>query len=364
MEIINLLVLLNSVKSIHTLSYAESTFGTIDYLNIISKDEMFIKKIDLGVMFIKQQNLEQFKVIDGFGRLLSLSLLLHAVCECYKKTSQKNDKAIENIRTKYLLNGNTTKLKFSPENQKIYDKIIFGERLSGREKETPMFQILHNFWLKIKEEKLQAAKIFESLSKIYVSLVDVENFNERDLYYSLNKNNRLLNQKLLIENFITEVGVTNSWSTFKKVLKNNKISSGDFFKDFFITKLNSREYNPDNLYEIFINYYNTMIQYIPKDEFIDKIKHIAELYSDIININFDNENIKRLMIKIKMHNGDDTYAYLLNIYEDYSANLISETTFLEILSTIDEYLVNRLKTPNNVDFNELITYLNTFIVCK
>ena len=65
-----------------------------------------------------------------------------------------------------------------------------------------------------------------------------------------------------------------------------------------------------------------------------------------------------------MHNGEDTYAYLLNIYEDYKENNLSESTFLEILFTIDDYLKNRVKTPNNVGFNELIQYLNAFITCK
>ena len=364
MESINLLVLLNKVKTVHTLNFAESAFGSVDFLDIISNDEMFIQKIDLGVMYIKHQTLDQIKVIDGIGRLLSLSLLLHAICECYKKTSQKNDKAIENIRTKYLLDGESTKLRFSPDVQKIYDKIIFGERMSGKEKSSPLFQILHSYWLKIKENKLQAAKIFESLSKLFVSVFDVENLNDRDLYYSLNKHNRRLNQRLLIDNFMEESGVLTNWNLFKKILKNNKINFEDFFRDFFITKFNYGKYDSDNLYDILTNYYKTMTHYIKKDEFINKMKHSAELYSNLININFENEKIKRLMIKIKMHNGDDTYAYLLNIYEDYTANLISETTFLEILSTIDEYLVNRLKTPNNVGFNELITYLNTFIVCK
>ena len=65
-----------------------------------------------------------------------------------------------------------------------------------------------------------------------------------------------------------------------------------------------------------------------------------------------------------MHNGEDTYAYILSIYEDYVDNIISKATLLEILTTVDEYLKNRIKTPNNVGFNELIKYLNTFITCK
>ena len=70
------------------------------------------------------------------------------------------------------------------------------------------------------------------------------------------------------------------------------------------------------------------------------------------------------MINIKRHEGEDTYAYILSIYEDYTANNISETIFIEILHTIDEYLKRRQTSGQNIDFNELINYLNAFITCK
>ena len=107
-----------------------------------------------------------------------------------------------------------------------------------------------------------------------------------------------------------------------------------------------------------------MLQYIPEDILISKIIHSACNYRDLLNVNINNENIRKALIQVKMHGGEDTFAYLLNIYEDYLDNNLSESTFLEILSTIDEYLIKRLKTPNNVSFNELIQYLNAFITCK
>ena len=137
-----------------------------------------------------------------------------------------------------------------------------------------------------------------------------------------------------------------------------------FFKDFFATKFNFKSYNENRLYEIFVNYFETMLQYMSEDVVISKIRRSAKCYNNIININFSNEQIKHLMIKIKMHQGEDTYSYLLNIYEDYLDNNLTEATFLEILSTIDEYLVNRIKTPNNINFNELVNYLNAFITCR
>ena len=65
-----------------------------------------------------------------------------------------------------------------------------------------------------------------------------------------------------------------------------------------------------------------------------------------------------------MHSGEDTFAYILDVYEDYVDNNISESTFVEILNTIDEYLRNRKNTDNDIEFNELIRYLNAFITCK
>ena len=49
---------------------------------------------------------------------------------------------------------------------------------------------------------------------------------------------------------------------------------------------------------------------------------------------------------------------------DYNENNITEEIFVEILNTIDEYLRNRKKHDNNIEFNELIQYLNAFITCK
>ena len=137
-----------------------------------------------------------------------------------------------------------------------------------------------------------------------------------------------------------------------------------FFRDYFITKFNFKKYQADRLYDNFVNYFETMLKYISKEVLIQKIIRVAKLYLDVINVNLPTKAIKKAFINIKMHNGEDTYAYILNIYEDYSDGNLSESTFLEILNTIDEYLQKREKTPNNVTFNELISYLNAFITCK
>ena len=107
-----------------------------------------------------------------------------------------------------------------------------------------------------------------------------------------------------------------------------------------------------------------MSKYQSNDTIMQKIKHSALLYSNILNVNFKNEDIRYAFINIKRHNGVDTYAYILNVYEDFYNGNISESIFLEILNTINEYLKNRENSGKNIGFNELVQYLNALINFK
>ena len=363
MEIISLLEFLNNAKEVCGLEYHEFCCP-VDILDLINEDEQFVKRIDMGVIYYLPKTLDQYTIIYGIDRIISLSLLLHAVCECYKKTSAKNDSAIRTIRSKYLLNNKKSKLRLSSAEQELYDKIINGERLSGREKESKMFTLLHNLWVKIKENKLQASHIFKMLQRIYVVTVESDGIPNRDLYYILHKKSPNLNQLALIKNYLKNIGIVNEWEDILSIFNNNSNDLSSFLKDYFVTKYSFSTYDSDKLYENFVNYFDTMLQYMSEDVLIAKIRRSAALYRDILNINIDNEELKKALIQIKLHDGEDTYAYILSIYEDYIDNNMTESTLLEILSTIDEYLQNRLKSANNVNFNELIQYLNAFIACK
>ena len=363
MKVVNLLEFINNAKDLYTLDYARCDGELVNFLDLVTEDEQFTQKIDLGIIYINQKSIDQFTIVDGLNRILSLSLLLHAVCECYKKTTEQNTKAIKTIRRKYLVNATKSKLHLNEADNILYNKIINGERLSGHEKARPMFILLHNFWSQIKEEKLQASKIFTMLKKISVTVVETDNVSKRNLYYKLNAS-RNLNQIALIEDFLKENGLRNEWESIKNVYfpKDSDITS--FLKDFFVTKFHYKKFNPDRLYESFVNYFETMMQYMSEDSLMTRLKRSARLYYNILNVNFNNDELKNAFIQIKKHSGEDTYAYILDIYEDYVEGNISESIFLEILNTIDEYLQNRQTSGKNIEFKELIQYLNAFITCK
>ena len=364
MKTVNLLKFLNNIHDLYALDFAKCNDELVNFLDLMTEDEQLTKTIDLGLIFVNQRTSDQYIIVDGLGRFISLSLLLHAVCECYKKTTQKNDNAIKTIRSKYLLNGIKPKLHLNIEDEDLYLKIINGERLSGHEKSKPMFILLHDFWSQIKEEKLQAAKIFLMLQKIEITLIETDDVNKRNLYYKINSQNRELNQLDLIDDLMKEYKVLNDWEEIKSTYFINKLDIERFIKDFFITKFNYKSFDRKRLYESFVNYFDTMMQYTSAVNLLNDIKKSAVLYFNIINLNFSNEDIKNKFIDIKRHDGEDTYAYILSVYEDYAEGRITEATFIEILTTIDEYLGNRQKSGKNIDFNELVQYLNAFITCK
>jgi len=365
MEVVNLLSFLNSIQDLYTLDIARCNREMVNFLDLMTEDEQFTKNIDLGLIYIKQRNLEQYDIVDGLNRIVSLLLLLHAICECHKKTSQRNEKAIKTIRSKYLFkSGSKFKLHLQGEDADLFSKIVNGERLSGHEKSKPMFVLLHNFWTQIKEEKLQASAIFKMLHKINVTLVDTDDVSKRDLYYILNKEKRKINQIMLIEDYLKEYKVLEVWQDIKANYFVERDDASLFLKDFFITKFNYKKFNSERLYESFVNYFETMLQYIPKETIMKNLKRSAMLYYNILYVNFKNEDIKQAFINIKRHGGSDTYAYILNVYEDFYTGNITESIFLEILTTIDEYLKNRQNSGKNIDFNELVQYLNALITFK
>lgn len=364
MEVVNLLDFLNKTKGLTALDFSKCDNELINFLDLLLEDIQLTQKVDFGIIYLSQKFLSEYIIVDGLNRLLSLSLLLHAICECYKKTTSKNEKAIQTIRSKYLFNQNKTKLRLNQKDQVIYEKILNGELLSGKEKKSPMFRLLHCFWTQIKEEKIAAAKIFNMLQKIFIRTVEVDDVPIIDLYVVLNKDNRKLNQLNLIESFMSKNNLAQEWNKILSIFKNNDKDIIKFFEDYFITKFNFKKFEEERLFQNYTNYFDSMLSYMNKDNLMQKIIKSAKLYRNIVNVDFNNEKIRDAIIKIKMHNGEDTYSYILNIYEDFIDGNLSEVTFLEILSTIDEYLKNRQKTQNNIGFNELIEYLNAFITCK
>ena len=363
MKTIKFLDFLYNVKSVTALNYAKIDCLNLNLLNYLNELSQFYQSFDLGLIYINETSTDYCVVIDGINRLISVSMLLHAVCECYKKTTEKNQNAINIIRDKYLFFRKYIKLHLAGDDAIVYEKIINGERLNSKEKNNQIFILLHNYWTKIKTDKLQAEQIFNLLKKMTISIIDVESFKIRDIYYKLNENKNLDNI-LLIDDYLKEIGLIKEWNNLKESLFFNKQDIKRFLTDFFITKFNYKTFSDKFIYVYFVNYFETMMQYSSETEVLKIIKKHIQLYNQILNLTMDDDDIKEKFIIIKKLDGEDTFAYILNVYVDYQDGNLSKQTFIDILSTIIEFLQNRIINKNTTDFNELIEYLTAFISCK
>ena len=102
METVNLLDFLNITRNLYALDYSKCNGELVNFLDLLTEDEQFTHSIDLGIIYLSSLNDNKYRIVDGLSRIVSLSLLLHAICECYKQTTTQNAKAINTIRSKYL----------------------------------------------------------------------------------------------------------------------------------------------------------------------------------------------------------------------------------------------------------------------
>ena len=72
MKVVNLLDFLNNSTNLYALDYAVCDCKLVNFLDLMTEDEQFTRSIDLGLVFGNQKDFQQYIVIDGINRLISL----------------------------------------------------------------------------------------------------------------------------------------------------------------------------------------------------------------------------------------------------------------------------------------------------
>ena len=304
-----------------------------------------------GLIFLNQQNAGKYLVIDGIKRLITFSLLLHAICECFKDTSAKNNKAIELIKKKYLFNVDIPKIQLLDKEKEIYEKIINGQELQNEDKQYPMFMVFQNFLAKIKTSNISALKMFNTIKKVMVLFCVSDNslVNDLDLYQSINCNNQNVHQQLLLINYFLKQEIGDSsdlqkWFDITDMFKNENmiLQMRYFLCDYLSLQCNGIVPNLNELYFSFKNYYYKM-KYTglkPLDIF-NIIASYAKIYIKILTGDFEEEEIRQKIETIKDNNMYETFPYLLEIFDDYLSNRITGETLSELLNNIISFVTEQ-----------------------
>ncbi|MBR1680611.1 hypothetical protein IJ707_02350 [bacterium] len=360
-KLLNLLELIQNTQAFYSTEYSGEYRVPADLLENLLENSQTKEPTFDGVIFLQKINEESYIVVDGMKRLITLSLLLHAICECYKLTSDKNTKAIDLVKKRYLFGNYGTKIQLNDYEKNIYEKLLNYERMTLEEKQHPMFRMLHEFWAKIKMNNLSAVRLFNHIKQIkaLVCIYDECKIENRDLYQFLNCNNGYIDELRLINNFIEEKTGEQAvlWyeiiDMFKKADMVRKIKY--FFLDFLTIQKNGIIPKENEIYMSFKRFYLRMLnagQTI--DDFFKNVKRIAEIYIKLSTANFENKEIQQRIQTIKDNNMYETFPYLLEVTDDYLNKRITEETLSQLLDTLILFVAEQ-KSGN---FESMVNFAN------
>lgn len=364
-------ILSNEHNLVSTGFSAEYNFdgeNAAQYLRELVENSTQPSPIFSGILIFEKTG-DNLTIIDGIQRLTSISLLLCALCENYKNTTEKNEQAREKIFNRFLVKDEAPRLKLSPKNRVVYKKILFGAKISSKEKENSIFLAYQGFLKEIKEQNISGTELFRIISKIKFMVVTTSpsEISVREMYQALN--NKDSSQLNLISDFVEKKGDVSVKLWLKTVSNYQKaeIPFENFIKDFLIVQNEGQKPNQNALYNKFQSYFAQISKYKSADDIIENICKYAKNYLKIIRSDFRDKKIKEQIDFLNQNDGQDAYPYLMEVLEDLESKHIDKEIFIGILSMINSFILKRKEDPLlnvTIDFAHLSKELNKMLVLK
>ena len=306
--------------------------------------------------------LTELTIIDGQQRLTTITLIYIALYRLAKELD--NQMLVNRIQKTYLINEfapEEEKLKLKPtENNKEALRHILnsknGEEFKGYSKIIENFDYFRSVIIAENFEVIQ-----RGLSKlIFVDIaLDRQKDNPQRIFESLNSTGLELSQADLIRNYIL-MGLSRTdqdriyksfWEVIEKNAKDetlNKTRVSEFIRD-YLTLKNKEIPNKGDVYAKFKDKYPTST--IDELELVlTELKSLVKYYNKLTNpknepdkqIRTQLEYINRLEINV-------AFPFLMQVYENFSNDIIDKATFISVLSTVQSFTFRRfiLGLPTN-----------------
>lgn len=380
-SIISVSELLNSAKNLISAGFSAGyNFEEINAAKYF--DELVMNTssnpIFSGILILRKSG-KNFTVVDGLQRLTTICLLLCALCESYKGTSENNEEAKNKILSRFLIYQieqegqevqNEPKLKLGKPEQEIYEKILFSKELSEDEQNNNLVQTYQMFLKKIKEHKISGTNLFKLVSKIQFMTIttDKSEVSIRELYQSLNEN-KGKSQINLISDFIIQEDENSGiiWQKMVASLREPKYLLESFIVDFLTTRMDEEIPNKSALYNNFKNYYYKISKFQKMETIIADMYKYSQYYLKIVNADFENAEIKEQIIMLNENEGKDIYPYLMEVLDDVENSHIETSAFINILMMINLFIKSQRESSFsniNINFASLSKELNKMLVLK
>ena len=299
-------------------------------------------------------SVSSFLVIDGQQRMITLSLLLLALRDYLRNLKEETSVDYVRLNNDCLVNDRRKgdeMYKIIPilSDRTIYYTLVGSGDIDSSFQKSHLFENYQFFYSKISSGILAPQEIEDAMRKlILVNITLTRGTDDPQLIFeSLNSTGVDLTQSDLIRNYVL-MGLepveqdklySNYWSKIeKRFLYESQEDMDHFFRDYLILMQKGIP-KEKAIYDTFKK--NVSDRQIQMDKLCEELLHYAELYTKMIYSNSGIEALDIAFHDINELHMEVSYPFLLKVYDDYSKNIITLDTFIEILRISESYVFRR-----------------------
>lgn len=298
---------------------------------------------------------QEYLVIDGQQRLTTISLLLLAIYNLIDSKKIVTEFKKEQLKEEYLVN------KYSHDDKKLRlkhikdDNIAFEKLFTNREEEfipdsniTKNYRYFRNRLISLKEVTFD--ELYRAIKKLIVVEIELKRGEDDPqlIFESLNSTGLSLTQADLVRNYVLmKESTQNQNNYYTKYWRNIEINTSyrvnEFIRDYLTFEERSIP-NKDNVYKSFKRY--TDKNYSNKSDksvellLMDMLK-FSEYYKLFTKCCTDDKQINAMVSNINNLDMTVCYPFLLEVFDDYSKEIINKDELIEVLYYIESFAFRR-----------------------
>jgi uncharacterized protein with ParB-like and HNH nuclease domain/predicted transport protein len=308
-----------------------------------------------SAVYIPEQNIgaaiSRWLVIDGQQRITTLTLLLLAFMRRLQNEKLERPVSAAEVEDYFLLN------RYGKEEQRYKmlltrtDKDTLIALLDGKDApETASQRVLENF--KFFTERIADADlevVYQGIQKLMIVDVALQQGldNPQMIFESMNSTGKALTQADLIRNFVLmalpleqQTRLYNDYWRPMEVLfgaESYNILFDEFMRFFLVIHTRNHRIRKDEVYTEFKVYSRKY----EVEELLADLKEFAGYYCCIALGKEQDDQLAPLFQNIRELRADVCYPLLMEVYQDFSLNLLCRKDFIEILLLVESYVFRR-----------------------
>jgi uncharacterized protein with ParB-like and HNH nuclease domain len=306
--------------------------------------------------------LRELTIIDGQQRLTTLTLIFIALYRHAMATGK--DQQAQRIYKTYLINEfaeDAEKLKLKPTDN---NKVALAQIMDPKEavKATGFSRLIENFrFFQARITDANFDVVLRGVSKlIFVDIaLDRQKDNPQRIFESLNSTGLELSQADLIRNYILmglprkeqEQVFRKFWEPIEANARNREVNESrvsDFIRDFLTLKQKDIP-NKGAVYAKFKERYPVPNSADLMDA-LEELREFSHVYARLLNPDLESDpEIRRELGYIRTLEVNVAFPFLMPVYRDFTAGIISRDVFAAVLRLVQSYVWRRfiLSLPTN-----------------